>query len=515
LKRFIWERTSVIRNLRRLLVLGTITSGTVFCAAQAVQLAPNFFSGDLFPTGYVARINRASIGRAKANKAMRRPTDKNPMRVFATNIKHKIGTNSMSDLGQQLFNDRNLSNPAGQSCASCHSSQVSFSFPDSRTNLISGTAPGAVPGRFGKRLPPSLTYAVFSPTGPYYDPDVQTYVGGQFWDGRAADQAAQAQFPEFDPNEMNNIHNLTKDPHMVISHIQAGSESASFKKVFGDNAFSATDDVNMARVGQAIAAYEKTTTFSPFTSKYDAYLAGSATLTNSEMNGLRLFTGSASGRPGGPPNLKDGKCTACHGIPEDPTSGPDVFSNFCYTNIGVPKNPRNPFYTMTNAGSNPLGYNKLGPAFIDLGLGDFLYPAAGLPSGNTGAGNNKQGDFLAINGTFKAPSVRNVDKRPYPGFVRAYMHNGVFKNLKDVVHFYNTRNLTTVPGEVIDFTKANPYAGLRGRPLHDRPEFISAVSMNNPTGSTDEEVGNLGLTPNEEDDIVAFLKTLSDGYRGH
>jgi cytochrome c peroxidase len=133
-----------------------------------------------------------------------------------------------------------------------------------------------------------------------------------------------------------------------------------------------------------------------------------------------------------------------------------------------------------------------------------------LPAGNVGTGSNNQGDFLAINGTFKAPSLRNIDKRPYPGFVRAYMHNGVFKSLKEVVHFYNTRNLTTVPGEVIDFTKPDPYAGLKGKPLQDRPEYASPDTLSNPSGNTDEEVGNLGLTASEEDDIIAFLKTLSD-----
>jgi len=70
--------------------------------------------------------------------------------------------------------------------------------------------------------------------------------------------------------------------------------------------------------------------------------------------------------------------------------------------------------------------------------------------------------------------------------------------------------LTTVPGEVIDFSKANPYAGLKGRPLHDPPEYGSPDTLSNPSGNTDEEVGNLGLTASEEEDIVAFLKTLSD-----
>jgi cytochrome c peroxidase len=95
------------------------------------------------------------------------------------------------------------------------------------------------------------------------------------------------------------------------------------------------------------------------------------------------------------------------------------------------------------------------------------------------------------------------------------MHNGVFKSLKEIVHFYNTRNLTTVAGEVIDFNRADPYARLRGQPLWPRPEYPLPSSILNPGGDTAEEggqVGNLGLSDEEEDHIVAFMKPLSDGY---
>ena len=144
-----------------------------------------------------------------------------------------------------------------------------------------------------------------------------------------------------------------------------------------------------------------------------------------------------------------------------------------------------------------------------LGLGAFLYPVNGLPPGNRGPGSNGAGDFLAINGTFKAPTLRNVDKRPYPEFVKAYMHNGVFRSLKEVVHFYNTRNLTTVPGEVIDFGRPEPYAGLRGTPLWPKPEYSLPSSLVNPSGDPGA-IGNLGLTDEEEDHLVAFMRTLTD-----
>src|SRR4029079_2907055 len=192
----------------------------------------------------------------------------------------------------------------------------------------------------------------------------------------------------------------------------------------------------------AIVAWEQTPEVSPFNSKYDAVMLNHDKFSASEMNGLRLVTGSTTGRPGGPPNVKNAQCFLCHSIPSTQGAGPDLFTNSVFANPGIPKNPNNPFYKQTDAVSNPLGYNPLGAAFIDYGLGGSLYPQMGLPIGNLG-GSGGQGDFLHVNGTFKTPTLRNVDKRPTPDFVKAYGHNGVFKNLKDVVHFYNTRNLTT------------------------------------------------------------------------
>ena len=114
----------------------------------------------------------------------------------------------------------------------------------------------------------------------------------------------------------------------------------------------------------------------------------------------------------------------------------------------------------------------------------------------------------------KVPTLRNVDLRPSPGFVKPYMHNGVFKSLKEVIHFYNTRNLTTA-GEVIDLTLPDPYAGLVGTPLWPPPEVFSVTALANGQGFSAAEgglVGNLGLTDAEEDHLVAFMQALTDGY---
>ena len=388
-----------------------------------------------------------------------------------------------AQLGKALFFDTNLSTPTGQSCGSCHAPEAGFTFPDSRTNEKFGVATGAIASRVGNRAVPTIAYAVYIASGPpTYDPSLTAYVGGLFWDGRATDLANQATFPFQNPNEMNDLVHNIGSPALVVQKLGHSDEAGMFRQVFGPKIFLQSTDVVFADLTQAIAAYEATPEVSPFSSKYDAWRAGRAQLTAQELDGLRLVTGSWTGRPGGPVYKKQAQCVLCHGIPDDPSTGPDLWSNTCYANVGVPRNLHNPYYTETNQRTDPAGYNAAGYNFVDIGLGDFLYPQMGLPSGNVGKGSNGQGDFLGINGEFKAPTLRNVDLRPYPSFVKAYFHNGVFKDLKTVVHFYNTRNLTTVPGEVIDFTQDNPYANLQGTPLFDEPEYPSAVTLQNPSG---------------------------------
>jgi cytochrome c peroxidase len=131
----------------------------------------------------------------------------------------------------------------------------------------------------------------------------------------------------------------------------------------------------------------------------------------------------------------------------------------------VPRNPDNPFYSM------PPYWNPAGYDWVDLGLGGFLM-AAGYPAEV----------YESELGKVKVPTLRNVDMRPAPDFVKAYAHNGYFKSLKEIVHFYNTRDVETWPP----------------------PEVAATVNT--------DELGDLGLTDAQEDAIVAFLRTLTDGY---
>jgi cytochrome c peroxidase len=173
-------------------------------------------------------------------------------------------------------------------------------------------------------------------------------------------------------------------------------------------------------------------------------------------------------------------CAACHAshVP-GPDNLPPLFTDFTFENIGVPRNPDNPFYDMDEVFlDNGTAINPVGDAFIDFGLGDFLRT------------RTEWGDMAGANdGKMKVPTVRNVDQRPGRGFPKAYMHNGAFTSLEEVVHFYNTRDV--------------PEAGW------PPPEVDRNVNRDLLEGVP---LGNLELDQEAEDAIVAFLKTLTDGY---
>jgi cytochrome c peroxidase len=357
----------------------------------------------------------------------------------------------LESLGKKLFFDANLSTPAGQSCADCHGPEVGFGGPDSDINAHGAVYEGAVDTRFGNRHPPTAAYAGDSPVL-YYNETSGLWIGGMFFDGRATGWtlgdplAEQAQAPFLNPLEMNNLN-----PEDIVKKVALSSYAELFEQVWGDGSLNDVDEA-YDKIGLSIAAYERSSEVSPFTSKYDAYLAGKIELTEMEALGLELYVGKAG-------------CENCHFSQPGPSGEPPLFTDFTYRNLGMPKNPENPFYSM------PSEWNPDGENFIDYGLGGFLKNASYISE-----------VYESQLGNFKVPTLRNVDLRPNPEFVKSYGHNGFFKSLEDIVHFYNTRDVEDWP----------------------EPE----VSVNVDVMS----LGNLELTLGEEAAIVAFLKTLSDGY---
>jgi cytochrome c peroxidase len=437
-------------------------------------------------------------------------------------------------LGKDIFFDHTLSDPEGYSCATCHQPETGFTGPSSELNRVAGPTPGVVPGRTDRRKPQSVPYATFSPEGPQLV--AGTYLGGEFWDGHARDAGAQAGMPLIDPIEMANLPEGPFPPQaggyspLVVSKLKGRPYAPLFERVFGRGVFqTSTDRQVYAMVTKELAQYEASAEINQFSSKFDACTNGTPPMnlyqfTPSEENGRKLYFGKA-------------QCFQCHssaslGGVAQATQGRETFTMYCYANIGVPRNPANPYYAETNCIANPNGCNPLGPDYIDYGLGANPNPA---PDG-TRFMNTTPGDIPQFRGMFKAPSSRNVDQRPYPGFVKSYMHNGVFKSLEEVVHFYNKRNIATnaAGNEVTFVLTIGPPPGYRA--IFAPPEVTNniqndygltpdqAAGINLLTTSSNSvadsqtfalfngQVGNLQLTPQEETDLVNFLKTLTDGY---
>jgi cytochrome c peroxidase len=380
-------------------------------------------------------------------------------------------------LGQQLFFDTTLSTPEGQACASCHGPQVGFKFPNSQVNHDFGVATGAISTRVTNRSAPTIAYAAFVPNGPPHAQGLVArrrprgealFVGGLFLDGRAETLEAQARQPFVNPNEMNNLVHNVAEPALVVDKVMNGDHAQLFRQVYGEDVFSQPTDAVFTDIVQAIAEYERSSSSLLSRRNTMPISRGTAALTPEESDGLCLMTGSSTGRPSGPPFRKN--TMHCATLSGTSVRRPPLIYGFFLRQPWRAENANNPFYAQTDPFENPVGYNALGEAFIDLGLGGFLYPLNNLPPGNMGPGSNGFGDYLAINGTFRVPTLRNVDKRPSENFVKAYMHNGVFKSLKEVVHFYNTRSLTTVPGEVTRSNARGPVCESEGDAAWPPPE---------------------------------------------
>jgi len=380
-----------------------------------------------------------------------------------------IAEDQLATLGKVIFFDTELSDPPGQACASCHGPAAGWTGPHSDINAGGAVYEGAVKGRFGNRKPPSAAYATLSPPL-HLDPAEDHFVGGNFWDGRATGwllgnpAADQAQGPFLNPVE----HNLAKAGDVVRKVCRSGYGD-NFRAVFGTQV--CEDQVQAFNaIAQAVAAYEDSPELNAFSSKYDHYLKDPERypLTEQERLGLELFE-----------REDKGNCAACHPSRPGPDGKPPLFTDFTYDNLGVPANPENPWYRMDKA------FNPDGQAWVDEGLGGFLRT---VPRYAERADENV--------GKHKVPTVRNVDLRPNSTFVKAYMHNGALTSLEAVVSFYNTRDTKPRCGEI---TEPRPAEN-----CWPAPEVSANVNT--------EELGDLGLSADEEAAIVAFMKALSDGW---
>jgi cytochrome c peroxidase len=459
-------------------------------------------------------------------------------------ILQNSGQAAVETLGKLMNFDKTMSPFENQACASCHMPYVAFSGPIPSVNLTMIAYPGSVHFRAQKRSAQRYTYSPYFPPL-QYDAVQGLFFGGNFWDSRAtgylirSPDAEQAQFPPVDPGEMGN-----SDTACIAYKLSLAPYRSLFEEVWGAGSFDITWPSDTATIcatpngaaslegnsqplalspgdrtrantnydhwAQSLNAYEHSLAVSPFTSKFDAYLAGAATLTEEEMAGYKLFNGK-------------GNCNSCHldgrSTAPSPTSGSapngvdtgataDVtpyFTCFGSANEGVPKNPRDAFYYESTPDTYGFTINPVGFAYTDYGLGTFLRSGFGAaPSPNSSwrqyasTVDGQMQVMTARNAGFAPPSCPTTEA-PGPYFQKEFFHNGYFKSLKQIVHFYNTRDVYRMAVESGDC----PAGTTEKVNCWPEPEVPQNLDMT---------TGNLGLTDTEENQIVAFLQTLSDGY---
>jgi cytochrome c peroxidase len=414
-------------------------------------------------------------------------------------------------LGKAMLYDKQLSVNRNEACAFCHMPSTGFTGPVSELNRTTGSYPGSVRTRFSERKPQTHSYAPLSPVL-HYNAGQDDLVGGNFWDMRATGRrlgnpaAEQAEGPPTNPVEMGlpdiacAVYRASQRPYRALFESVWGPQA--FAIAWPDNAEAvcnqpgppAPDDPAPVHLGpldrgraattfdqmaQSIAGYEASHEVTAFSSKYDAVQAGKAKFTPQEQAGYDLFRGKAN-------------CNACHrdgGPGEDP-----LFTDFTASNIGTPANPLLPYYA--EGAPDQRGYvaNRNGASFVDFGVGGFL--ANGHPLSQPSAVDARWQHLVPqTRGRFQVPTLRNVDKRPNDGFVKAFGHNGYFKSLKQIVHFYNTRDV---------LPRCAPDDPREGTGCWPAPE--ETANMNK------TRVGHLGLSDADEDAIVSFMQTLTDGF---
>jgi cytochrome c peroxidase len=434
--------------------------------------------------------------------------------------------------------DKNISPNKNQACASCHMPYSGFSGPIPSVNLTMIAFPGTVHFRAGKRTAQRHTYAPFFPVL-QYNREQGLFFGGNFWDSRATGyllrvpDAQQAQGPPVDTQEMG-----LPDTACVAFRLSRAVYKPLFEEVWGKGSFDikfppdieeicetpggaavfggSTTPVHLSpgdrsrantvydHWAQSIDSYEQSVQVSAFSSKFDAFLAGKYTMTADEMAGFQLFNGKGNCNSchvdGRGTNLKPGQTDTSSTAQVNP-----LFTCFGSANEGLPLNPRDAFYYQDKPDSYGFTANPYGFAYRDLGLGTFLRSGFG-----SGPNPNMSWRQYAptVDGQMQVATARNValaptqcptTEAPGPYFQKGFFHNGYMKSLKQLVHFYNTRDKYAYP-----VTSGHCPAGTT--------EKVDCWPMPEVRNNIDMTTGNLGLTDEEENQIVKFLETLSDGF---
>jgi cytochrome c peroxidase len=562
-------------NRRRLIVVGVITftvvvallisSQTALISAQNTQNGVNRGRGDepdptppiynpyppgILPANLISEENRVlrEVDHIEAEalaqlRSLPPPTLTNQPPLLA-----KTGQRLNVLVGKALNFDRNISPFKDRACGFCHMPYVAFSGPIPSVNLTMVAYPGSLNFRAGKRTAQRYTYAPNFPVLNHNDTQ-GAFFGGNFWDSRAtgyllgSPDANQAQGPPVDTQE-----HMLPDTACVAFRLQSAVYKPFFIELWGDDIDAIKFPSNTEEIcetpggakvfgtdtmpiklssvdraianhvydhwGQSLDQYEASPDVSAFSSKFDAFLDDPTTtpLSPDEMAGYNLFRGKAN-------------CNSCHldGRSTAPTPPPPegsapnsedtgaaantrpLFTCFGSANLGLPLNPRDAFYYQTKPDFFGFIGNPFGFGYRDLGLGTFLRSGPG----SWASPNDTWTQFAPTSdGQMQTSSARNValvppqcptTEAPGPYFQKEFFHNGYIKSLKQLVHFYNTRDVF-------------PFNVTSGHCPSGTVEKVNCWPEAEVPNNEDMTVGKLGLTDTEENQIVAFLMTLTDGF---
>lgn len=439
-------------------------------------------------------------------------------------------------LGKNVFFDK-ISKPADtQACASCHDPKVGWTLPDSQINKTTVSAPGARVKRRGSLKTPTNAYATFSPTFRVEGTLPGGFRGGNFWDGRAeghgangdaappigdgavSDTVRPQHIPQHIRPELIDLYETYLGPttdqalnpfpnaveqnvriKRVCRNVRDADYSYLYTQAYGEaisckgKETDPNSDVSISykRIALALGAYQASSEVNSFSSRRDKELKKDGRFpldgfTDEENLGHDIFYGlNDTGRNrevafdplvGGPAPL-NARCALCHnGVRDGDAADPrgeapeQLYTDNSYHNIGLPYNRE---VRQKVKGSPAETVARL----AKTGLSGHVTTSPG--------------------GLFKTPTLRNVAKGATGSFTKAYMHNGYFKSLEDVIHFYNTRDTKPACANP-DATAAEALAADCWPDTEFSGEAPSII------------VGDLGLLPAEEAALVAYVKTLSD-----
>jgi cytochrome c peroxidase len=433
----------------------------------------------LFGAGLLCMAGAVSVIRAQEIPG----TNPNPIRLTRPPA---APLSAMAQLGREIFYDASLSSSGTLSCGSCHSADHAYGPPDDGPVMLGG--PHGT--RQGARAVPSLSYLERQPIfsiGPDQSDDdnlvplaqmaalgqqaqratkaaTQTAAsaanivpqGGLFWDGRADTLQDQAMFPLLDPREMDG-----GSVERVADKLRHAPYANRFTGLFGAGIFSSSDML-VSEAMFAVARYQfEDPSFHPYTSKYDYWLEGKAQLSESELRGLQLFN-----------DPDKANCGGCHLSRPTRDGLPPLFTDHQYEALGAPRN-----VTLADNGD---------PNYFDLGA--------------CGPQRTDIADQTQYCGMFQTPTLRNTATR------RAFFHNGVFHSLEQVLDFYNFRD--TNPEKIYPRTADGTVQKYDDVPAKYQPN----IDVTDPP--FDRHLGETpAMTAQDEADIIAFLKTLTDGYQ--